>query len=71
MTSNPPARTFSSDFRRFFIRGLVVLLPSVLTLWIIVKAYQFVDHTIAEPINGGVKTGCMKTWVYESRVIIW
>ena len=57
MTTNPAARTFSSDFKRFFLRGLVVLLPSVLTLWIVVKAYQFVDNTIAEPINGWVRVG--------------
>jgi uncharacterized membrane protein len=63
MTNNPSARTFSSDFKRFFIRGLVVLLPSVLTLWIIVKAYQFVDNTIAEPINAGVRAVMVQvTW---------
>ncbi len=55
MTPTPSARTFSSDFKRFFIRGLVVLLPSVLTLWILVTAYKFVDNTIAEPINRGVR----------------
>lgn len=49
------ARTFSSDFKRFFLRGLVILLPSVLTLWIVVKAYQFVDTAIAEPINRSVR----------------
>ncbi|MHC4989561.1 MAG: DUF502 domain-containing protein [Planctomycetota bacterium] len=48
-------RTFSSDFKQFFLRGLVVLLPSVLTLWLVVKAYQFVDTTIAQPINTGVR----------------
>jgi len=53
--TDPTARTFSSDFKRFFVRGLVVLLPTVLTLWIVVKAYQFVDQAIAEPINGGVR----------------
>ena len=53
--SDAPRRTFGQDFRLFFLRGLVVLLPSVLTLWIIVKAYQFVDDTIAEPINAGVR----------------
>lgn len=53
--ADPSARTFTSDFKRFFLRGLVVLLPSVLTLWIVVKAYQFVDGTIAEPINRGVR----------------
>lgn len=50
-----PSRTFSGDFKRFFGRGLGVLLPSVLTLWILVKAYQFVDSTIAQPINAGVR----------------
>ncbi len=63
--SDPSARTFTADFKRFFVRGLVVLLPTVLTLWIVVKAYQFVDNQIAEPINGWVKTGMVpaaKTW---------
>jgi uncharacterized membrane protein len=48
-------RTFRSDFRRFFVKGLAVLLPTVLTLWILVKAYEFVDVTIAQPINGGIR----------------
>jgi uncharacterized membrane protein len=57
MTTDRAERTFSSDFKRFFLRGLVILLPSVLTLWIVVKAYQFVDNAIAEPINGWVRVG--------------
>lgn len=48
-------RTFRNDFKRFFIKGLVVLLPTVLTLWILVKAYEFVDNTIAQPINGRIR----------------
>lgn len=48
-------RTFWADFRTFFIRGLAILLPSVLTLWIVVKAYQFVEHNVAEPINAGIR----------------
>jgi uncharacterized membrane protein len=55
--SDPSARTFSSDFKRFFVRGLVVVLPTVLTLWIVVKAYQFIDSAIAEPINRSVRMG--------------
>ena len=55
-----PTRTFSSDFKRFFGKGLGVLLPSVLTLWILVKAYQFVDSTIAQPINAAVRTGIVQ-----------
>ncbi len=60
MTTSPSDRTFSSDFKRFFVRGLVILLPSILTLWIIVKAYQFVDNAIAEPINGWVRSGLVQ-----------
>ncbi len=54
-TTQTPPRTFGSDFRRFFVRGLVILLPSVLTLWIMVKAYQFVDVNIADPVNGWIR----------------
>lgn len=63
--SDSTPRTFGSDFRQFFLRGLVVLLPSVLTLWIVVKAYQFVDNTIAEPINSSVRAAMIngtKVW---------
>ena len=59
--TDPSERTFTGDFRRFFLRGLVVLLPSVLTLWIVVKAYQFVDNAIAEPINRGVRIAMLNT----------
>ena len=55
-----PTRTFRGDFKRFFGRGLGVLLPSVLTLWILVKAYQFVDLTIAQPINAAVRTAIVE-----------
>ncbi len=50
--------------KRAFLRGLAVLLPSVLTLWLMVKAYQFVDSAIAEPINGGIKMVVVHTPSY-------
>jgi uncharacterized membrane protein len=40
---------------RFFVRGLGVILPSVLTLWILVTAFRFVDSNIAGPINAGIR----------------
>lgn len=49
----PPAP--SRSFRQFFFRGLGILLPTLLTLWIIVTIYNFVDEKIASPINNGVK----------------
>lgn len=42
-------------FRRFFFRGLGVLLPTVLTLWLISVAYQFVNAKIAAPIDSGAR----------------
>jgi uncharacterized membrane protein len=53
----PPAerKTFSSDFRRFFGRGLAVLLPSILTLWLLWTAFVFVFNNVAVPINKGLR----------------
>ena len=72
MTEETP-RTFRKDFKRFFIRGLAVLLPSVLTLWILVKAYQFIDLTIAQPINAGIRSSMVEIairWEAMERVFI-
>ncbi|MEX2672685.1 MAG: DUF502 domain-containing protein [Phycisphaeraceae bacterium] len=41
--------------RKFFLRGLGILLPTVLTIWILTAVYSFVDQKIAMPINAGVK----------------
>jgi uncharacterized membrane protein len=43
------------NFKRSFLRGLAVVLPSALTLWLFVKAYQWVDSAIAQPINNGLQ----------------
>ncbi|RMH24527.1 MAG: DUF502 domain-containing protein [Planctomycetota bacterium] len=48
-------RTFGGDFRVFFIKGLAILLPSVLTLWIVVQLFLFVQTRVAEPINVGIR----------------
>ncbi|MBI1337456.1 MAG: DUF502 domain-containing protein [Phycisphaera sp.] len=43
------------NFRRFFFRGLAILLPSILTVWVLIAAYNFVQTRIAGPINVGVR----------------
>ncbi|MEC9374613.1 MAG: DUF502 domain-containing protein [Planctomycetota bacterium] len=53
-------KTFWGDFKKFFVRGLGILLPSVLTLWILVMAYQFVVRNVAEPINAGIRQVVIK-----------
>ena len=57
-------KSTSSHPKRAFLRGLAVLLPSVLTLWLMVKAYQFIDSAIAEPINGGIRMIAVHTPSY-------
>jgi uncharacterized membrane protein len=51
--SHAPARR--SNFRRFFVRGLGIVLPTVLTIWILVAVYGFVEEKIASPINAGLQ----------------
>lgn len=43
------------DFRRFFLRGLAILLPTLVTVGILLWAWGFLSKTIAEPINRGVR----------------
>jgi uncharacterized membrane protein len=59
----PPAepKTFASDFRRFFGRGLAVLLPSILTLWLLWTAFVFVFNNVAVPINKGIRWVVIQT----------
>ena len=47
--------SFGANFRHFFIRGLAIVLPTVLTIWLLLAAYQFVQVRIADPINRGLK----------------
>jgi uncharacterized membrane protein len=61
-------------FRTFFIRGLAILLPTVLTIWILIAAYQFVEGRIAGPINSGIRRLVIVTspWpAAETRDFAW
>jgi len=49
------SRTFTNDFKRFFGRGLAILLPSIVTLWLLWQAFTFVFQTVATPINAGIR----------------
>jgi uncharacterized membrane protein len=41
-------------FRGYFLRGLAALLPTVVTIWIFVQCYIFVQDNISVHINRGV-----------------
>ncbi len=47
--------TARRTFRHFFVRGLAILLPTILTIWILIAAYGFVRDRIAAPINAGIR----------------
>jgi len=41
-------------FKSYFLRGLAVLLPTMLTLWILAAGYRFVQNNVTVHINKGV-----------------
>lgn len=47
--------TFAGDFKKFFGRGLGVLLPSILTLWILVQLGVFLFNNVGAPINRAIR----------------
>jgi len=52
-------RTFGGDFKQFFGRGLAILLPSIVTLWLLWQALIFLYANLAEPINRGLRAGVL------------
>ena len=45
---------FITQFKRYFLRGLAVLLPTILTIWIFVWGYKFIQGNISIYINEGI-----------------
>jgi len=52
---------FTNDFRRFFLRGLAALFPTLLTIAILIWAYQLVNTYVGTPITNGLMMLC--SWV--------
>jgi len=44
----------TSRFRSYFFRGLAILLPTILTIWIFIWGYQFIQSNISVHINKGL-----------------
>jgi uncharacterized membrane protein len=41
---------FSEDFRRFFFRGLAALMPTLITLWLLIKVWDFLWESLGQYI---------------------
>jgi uncharacterized membrane protein len=50
--------TFTDDFRRFFVRGLGALVPTLLTFAILIWAYNFVNNYVGSYITLGLMKLC-------------
>lgn len=49
------ADSFGSDFKRFFGKGMAILLPTAVTLWLLWQAFGFVFNNVAQPINSATR----------------
>lgn len=47
--------TFAQDFKQFFIRGLAALLPTLITLWLLVWAWNFLWEVLGQHLIYAVK----------------
>jgi uncharacterized membrane protein len=41
---------FGEDFRRFFLRGLAALMPTLITLWLLIKVWDFLWDSLGQYI---------------------
>lgn len=44
----------AKQFRSYFFRGMAALLPTILTIWLFVACYNFVQNNISTHINRGL-----------------
>jgi uncharacterized membrane protein len=47
---HPRRSAFVEDFRRFFLRGLAALLPTLITLWLLIKVWDFLWESLGRYI---------------------
>lgn len=52
-------------FKSYFLRGLAVLLPTMLTLWILAWGYGLIQRNVSFYINKGIVRA--QTWVWTQR----
>ena len=59
---SPRRVSFFEDFRRFFVRGLAALLPTLITLWLLIKVWDFLWESLGQYLIIGVR------WTYLQTV---
>ena len=54
-TVRPQRASFTDDFRRFFVRGLAALLPTLITLWLLIWVWDFLWLNVGSQIILGIR----------------
>jgi uncharacterized membrane protein len=55
-TTTPRERlSFFDDFRRFFLRGLAAVMPTLITLWLLVWVWDFLWNNVGSHIIYGIR----------------
>ena len=52
---NSSKENFSQDFRRLFVRGLAALMPTLITLWLLLKVWEFLWGSLGIYIIMGLR----------------
>ncbi|MCD6395861.1 MAG: DUF502 domain-containing protein [Planctomycetes bacterium] len=55
----------TKNFRTYFFRGMAALLPTILTIWIFVQSYHFIQDRVSVHINRGLVW--IIGWVSEGK----
>jgi uncharacterized membrane protein len=55
----------TNSIKRYFLRGLAVLLPTILTLWILAWGYSLLQEHVSSHINQGIVKACV--WLHRSE----
>ena len=67
-SSIPNKKTsFTQDFRRYFLRGLAVFLPPILTIWILYELWVFLDQNVGKYANTIVRGYVVAPLLAQSR----
>jgi len=69
--------SIAKHLKTYFLRGLAVLLPTILTIWILAAAYRFIQQNVSVYINRGLVwlikriPFLMSSWPEEALTKFW
>ena len=59
--------SFGKDFKRFFLRGLAVFLPTMITLAIIIYVFRFVDKYVGQHLNTALRWAVVQFYCLSNK----